>query len=133
MKTSDNGLGELLELFKSHPELISALVFDPASIKRLLKSKAARKLVIGVDTRAFLQYIAGPTDGGPIAVCLRKTVVVCPKGTRTACPGAHGTKHPTPCGPNTQPCGPNTRPLPFCPGLRGTKHPPTSPGVRPKR
>jgi hypothetical protein len=81
MKKNDKGMGELLDLLKTHPELISALVFDPESIKRLLRSKAARQLVLGVDTRAFLSYIAGPEEGGPIAVCLKRTRVLCPKRT----------------------------------------------------
>jgi hypothetical protein len=83
MKKNDKGMGELLDLLKTHPELISALVFDPASIKRLLRSKAARQLVLGVDTRAFLSYVAGPEDGGPIALCLKRTRVLC---KRTRCP-----------------------------------------------
>jgi hypothetical protein len=82
MKKNDKGLGELLALLKTHPELMSALVFDPRSIKRLLRSKAARRLVLGVDTRAFLKYVAGPQDGGPIALCFGGTKVLCPKRTR---------------------------------------------------
>ncbi len=84
MKKNDKGMGELLDLLKTHPELISALVFDPHSIERLLRSKAARQLVLGVDTKAFLRYIAGPENGGPIAVCLKRTRVLSPKHTR--CP-----------------------------------------------
>jgi hypothetical protein len=83
MKNNDKGMGELLDVLKVHPELISALVFDPESIKRLLRSKAARRLVLGVDIRAFLSYVAGPEDGGPIALCLQRTRVLCPK---TRCP-----------------------------------------------
>jgi hypothetical protein len=105
MKKNDNGMGELLELLKSRPGLISALVFDPVSIKRLLRSKAARRLIKGVDTRAFLRYVAGSADGGPIALCLLRTALLCPKGTRLhplrRCP--KGSAHPTtPCGPFTR-------------------------------
>ena len=84
MKKNDKGMGELLDLLKIHPELISALVFDPANIKRLLKSKGARKLVIGVDTRAFLRDLAGPEEGGPIVVCRRRTRILCRRLSR--CP-----------------------------------------------
>jgi hypothetical protein len=69
MKKNDNGLDELLELLKSRPELISALVFDPASIKRLLKSKAARRLLIGVEAKTFLRRIVD----NPIALCVVRT------------------------------------------------------------
>jgi hypothetical protein len=81
MKNNDKGMGELLELLKTHPKLVSALVFDPTSVNRLLRSKAARRLILGVDTRAFLRYIVGPENGGPMAVCSRKTAAVC-KGTQ---------------------------------------------------
>lgn len=90
MKKNDKGMGELLELLKTHPELMSALVFDPTSIKRLLKSKAARRLVLGVDTRAFLRYVAGPENGGPMAVCSRRTAALC-KGTGNQLRCAGGT------------------------------------------
>lgn len=72
MKKNDLAMELLLDLLKTHPELISALVFDPASIKRLLKSKAARKLLLGVDVKAFLKYIAS-TDGAPVAACSYRT------------------------------------------------------------
>jgi hypothetical protein len=98
MTKKDKGMGELLELLRVHPKLISALVFDPKSVKRLLRSKAARRLVLGVNVRAFLSHLARSEDGAPVALCLRGTAVLCPKGTRhakvagcpweTACPGA---------------------------------------------
>ena len=91
MKKNDNGMDELLGLLKSHPELISALVFDPVSVKRLLKSKAARRLLIGVDTRAFLKYVAGHKNGTPIVLCLGRTRHMAPRDTRPGmrfpCPG----------------------------------------------
>jgi hypothetical protein len=92
MKKNDKSFRELFELLKTHPDLMTALVFDPPAIKRLLKSKAARRLVIGVNTRAFLRYVAGPEDGGPIAMCLQQTAVLCPKKTRYALLCYSGTK-----------------------------------------
>jgi hypothetical protein len=92
MKKNDNGVGELLDLIKTHPELISALVFDPASVKRLLKSTSARRLVPGVDTRAFLTYVAGSKNGGPVALCRRGSRVICPKAEMTLCPPGLGTR-----------------------------------------
>ncbi len=105
MKKNDNGMGELLSLLKARPELISALVFDPTSIKRLLKSKAARRLALGVNTRAFLSYVAGSEDGGPIALCLKRTSVLCPKGTHVPPPCRKGTRCPraTRCPGGTKP------------------------------
>jgi hypothetical protein len=82
MKKNDKGMGELLELLKTQPQLMCALVFDPESIKRLLGTKLARRLVLGVDTKAFLSYVSGPKDGGPIALCRAATKVLCPKRTR---------------------------------------------------
>ena len=73
MKKNDLAMELLLDLLKTHPELISALVFDPASIKRLLKSKAARKLVLGVDVKAFLKEIAESEYGGHVAACSYRT------------------------------------------------------------
>ena len=118
-----------LEVLKTHPELISALVFDPLSIKRLLKTKSARRLVLGVDTKAFLRYLGGAQDGGPIAHCLKRTAVLCPKKTR--CPKGLGTKHPTPCGPYTKPapaCPPKAVGTKHRPCKHGTRHPPASGG-----
>jgi hypothetical protein len=95
MKKNDKGLEELLTLLKTHPELIKELVFDPTSIKALLKTKAARRLVLGVDATAFLKYVAGPKDGYPIAQCLQNTQYLCAKGTRVVLPGClKGTQHP---------------------------------------
>jgi hypothetical protein len=77
MKNVDKSMGELLDLLKTHPELISALVFDPASVKGLLKSKAARRLVLGVDAKAFMRFVAASKDGGPVAACLQRTAAFC--------------------------------------------------------
>jgi hypothetical protein len=81
MKKNDKGLEELLGLLKSHPELIKDLVFDSASVKRLLKGAAAQQLSLGVNTQKFLKYISGPVGGYPIAQCLRGTQTLCAKGT----------------------------------------------------
>jgi hypothetical protein len=112
MKKKDKGMGELLELIRTRPELISALVFDPKSVKRLLRSKAARRLVRGVNVRAFLSRVAGPADGdAPIALCLRRTAVLCPKGTRRA--QVEGCPRDTGCPGGTQPpCVQSTCPHP---------------------
>lgn len=101
MKKNDNGLGELLELLKTHPELIKELVFDPTSIKPLLRSKAARRLVLGVDAKKFLRYVAGPQDGYPIAQCLKQTKLLCAKGSKVVVACGGGTKYG--CGGGTQP------------------------------
>src|SRR5579862_2325161 len=105
MKKKDKGMAELMRLLTTHPALISALVFDPASVKRLLRSKAARELVRGVNVRAFLRSVAGTEGDGPVAVCLRRTAVLCPKGTRRA--QVAGCPWDTGCPGNTaRPCSP---------------------------
>jgi hypothetical protein len=91
MKNNDKGVGELMDLLKTHPELISALVFDPVSVKRLLKSKPAQRLVIGVDTRAFLRYVSGSKNRGPIALCRRGSRAINPVTGMTRCPPGLGT------------------------------------------
>jgi hypothetical protein len=95
MKKNDNGLGELLALLKNHPELMRELVFDPSSVARLLKSRAARRLVIGEKATAFLEYVSGYEDGYPIAQCYRQTKYLCAKGTKQVL-----------CGSGTQPTKP---------------------------
>jgi hypothetical protein len=91
MKKNDNGLGELLALLKANPDLVKELVFDPISVTRLLKSKAARRLVIGARATAFLKYVARPEDGYPIAQCFLQTEYLCAKGTKIALCGG-GTR-----------------------------------------
>jgi hypothetical protein len=78
MKKNDNGMDELLELLKSHPHLVSALVFNPTSIKRFLESKAARRLLIGVDIRALLAFIAGPAKDAPVMLCVSRSRILSP-------------------------------------------------------
>ena len=95
-KNKDRGLAELLELLRARPDLIDALVFDPARVKRLLKQKAARRMVLGASTRAFLRYVSGSPEGGPIAMCLRRTVQLCAcatgcTGGTVFCPGGTDT------------------------------------------
>jgi hypothetical protein len=87
MKNNDSGIEELLEVLKTNPEIISALVFDPDSVKRLLNSKAARKLVLGVKFKNFITYVTSASNGGPVARCIDKTKVIspcCPGGSRRA-------------------------------------------------
>jgi hypothetical protein len=84
MKKKAKGMGEVLDLLKTHPDLVHALVFNPGKVKRLLRSKAARRLVPGVNTRSLLKRVAGAGDGAPIAVCLSKTAHLCYNGTRCA-------------------------------------------------
>jgi hypothetical protein len=90
MKYKELAMEQLLDLLKAHPELVGALVFEPTRITHLLEHKAARKLVLGVDVTAFLQDIVSATDGGPVALCRRRTRILsaakCPRTTRT--PGA---------------------------------------------
>jgi hypothetical protein len=93
MKKNDNGLGELLALLKAHPELMKDLVFEPTKITTLLRGNAARRLVLGVDAKKFLKYVASSKDGYPIAQCLKETRVLCAKGTAQALCGG-GTSHP---------------------------------------
>ncbi|MBV9345994.1 MAG: hypothetical protein JO341_14905 [Gammaproteobacteria bacterium] len=98
MKKNDKGLEELLKLLQTHPELIKELVFDSTNIRRLLKTKAARKLALGVDTTAFLLYVAGPEDGYPVSQCLGGTKALCAKGTGVGV-GLNcrkGTRRPSP-------------------------------------
>jgi hypothetical protein len=78
MKKNDNGMDELLELLKSHPHLVGALVFNPTSIKRFLKSKAAQRLLIGVDTRALLTLMAGPGKDAPVMLCVSRSRILSP-------------------------------------------------------
>jgi len=51
-------------------------------VKRLLKGKAAKKLVFGVKFKSFIRYVTGPNNGGPVARCIEKTKAVSP-----CCPG----------------------------------------------
>jgi hypothetical protein len=111
MKNKDNGkdkgLDDLLDYLKQHPQLVREIVFNPEFAKKMLRSsKAARRLVQGVDVTGyvgaddFLQYVAGPADGHPIAHCFKRTVALCAKGTQCAvqCGGATKTR----CGGGTQ-------------------------------
>jgi len=47
-------MGELLGLLKTRPELVHALVFHHKKVKRLLKSKKARRLIPDEDMRNTL-------------------------------------------------------------------------------
>ena len=78
----DESLDELLKLLRKHPELIKELVFEPTQINRLLHGKAARRMALGEDATRFLKYVAGPSDGYPIAQCFGQTNQLCAKGTK---------------------------------------------------
>jgi hypothetical protein len=88
MANNDYGFQELLDILKKNPELIRELVFDATSIQALLKNKAAQKLAEGVDAPqvvdvpTFLNYVAGPDDGFPVAHYSPQTQTLCAKGTR---------------------------------------------------
>jgi hypothetical protein len=90
MKNKELAMEQVLALLKDHPELVGALVFEPTRITRLLKNKAARRLALGVDVKEFLKDIISTTDGGPLAICRHRTMILsaakCPRTTRT--PGA---------------------------------------------
>lgn len=79
MKKNDIGMEEFLAVLRAHPDLVSALVGDPARIQRLLKSKAARQLLIGVDTKPLLRYVGGSQRWGPIALCLSRSKIFSPQ------------------------------------------------------
>ena len=114
---NDNGMGELLQLLQSNPELIKELVFNSRRVMRLLRRKSARRLVRGVNTREFLNYVSGPDDGYPVAVCGGNTGHLYAKGTGYdlcrggTAPGCGGnTGRPGCYGPTRVGCGGNTGP-----------------------
>lgn len=109
MNKNDSGFDELLKALQKNPGVIREIVFHPEKIKKLLKSKAARK-TISKATFDFLEYIAKPEDGYPIAFCYGGTQKgLCAKGTGH-CAGA--TRPPY--------CAGATKP-PYCPGATKTK------------
>jgi hypothetical protein len=66
-RKQDPGMGALLDLLKGRPELVHALIFDHVQVKRLLKSRAARILVPGVDARKMLlRRVAEAPASGPL-------------------------------------------------------------------
>jgi len=90
-KKNDNGLDDLLKLLRERPELVKELIFHAPNIQRLLKSRAARTLALGVDASAFLTYLASDEDGYAIAQCFGGTESLCAKGTGYAvCGGSTG-------------------------------------------
>jgi hypothetical protein len=66
-RDQDHGMGALLGLLKGRPDLVHALIFDHVQVKNLLKSRAARILVPGVDARKMLlrRVAGGPASGPP--------------------------------------------------------------------
>jgi hypothetical protein len=129
MNKNDKALKELLTLLNTHPELIREIVFDPTRIRRLLKTKGARRLALGKDATGFLEYLACPVDGYAVAVCLQTTRQLCAKGTMYAA-----------CDPRTLVCGSRTlvcgsRTIPTCvlftiPGCGAVTTPPCTQGTR---
>jgi hypothetical protein len=95
-KNKEDGLQELLQLLQQNPGLIKDLIFNPEVIASVLHSKKARRLLRGVDPAAdsqlFLEYVAGPDDGYPIAQCFARTALLCAKGTKISLPCVSGTK-----------------------------------------
>lgn len=65
---NDKAVQELLALIKAHPELIHAIMFNPVTVKRLLKSPEARRLVLGKEAKEFLENLV-ETKVGPVGVC----------------------------------------------------------------
>src|SRR5262249_32884086 len=92
MANSDDGLYQLLDLLKEHPDLIKELVLDSTAITSLLESEEARTLACGQDVQTFLLYVGGPKDGFPILQCQKGTNSICAKGTgaQLACLGNTG-------------------------------------------
>jgi hypothetical protein len=76
-RKKDPAMGPLLDLLKARPELVHALVFDHAKVERLLKSRAARQLVPGVDARKMLlkSVTGGVPAGGPAPGCYTGTLL----------------------------------------------------------
>jgi hypothetical protein len=107
MKKNDNGLDDLLKLLRERPELVKELIFHAPNIQRLLKSRAARTLALGVDASAFLSYLASDEDGYAIAQCFGGTESLCAKGTgaQVRCGGSTGQPPQVrePCGGSTEP------------------------------
>ena len=109
MSKKDKDLDELLKLLRRKPDLIKALIFDPEKISALLSRKSARRL-LSSNTQDFLEYLAGPDDGFPIAACLGGTAMLSAKGGLqclggTILPGCvHGTAPPTCIARTGPPC-----------------------------
>jgi hypothetical protein len=98
MNNKAKGVAELLNLIKNRPDLVHALVLDPAKVKSVLKTKSAKQLV-STNTRAFLDRLGGPEDGGGVTVCQKGTAHMCAKGTQ--CPKPTKTPNFAQCGNKT--------------------------------
>jgi hypothetical protein len=63
----DDPVQEIVEVLRSNPSLLNALLFDPEAIASHLKSREAKALVYGVDPKAFIQALSRPRpqDIGP--------------------------------------------------------------------
>jgi hypothetical protein len=79
VKKKDKGMGALLEVLRGRPQLVHAVIFNHARVKRLLKGTAAKKLTLGVNARKTLQKrVARIEHGGPAAMCLARTAHLFP-------------------------------------------------------
>jgi hypothetical protein len=78
MKKKDKAMAALLDLLKKRPELVHALVFDHAKVRKLLKTKAAKGLAHGADaTKALHKRVAKAKKGAKLAIFGGS----CPRGT----------------------------------------------------
>ena len=82
MIRDDTAFKEVIDLLKTHPELMKDLVLDPSRIQQLLKSEEAQELALGQEATEFLTYVGGNEDGYGISQCLNGTGVLCAKGTK---------------------------------------------------
>lgn len=92
----DDGLEELLDTLRKHPEYIKEIVFHRHYIPTSLKSKAARKLARGVaNVDDFLEYVRSSDGGHAVAQCFEQTKLLCAKGTGAGLQCVGGTGQPT--------------------------------------
>jgi len=77
VKKKDTGMGELLGLLKTQPHLVHALVVDHKKVRRLLKSREARRLIPSDDARNAVEkrVLDAGFHGGVAMIpgCLRGT------------------------------------------------------------
>ena len=97
MKKRDKHMGAVLDLLKDHPELVRALIVDHVKVKRLLKTKAARALVAGVDLTKPLMKRGARAGRGPAAVSPGGAKHPSGKGQLQEHPDCWGTSILIPC------------------------------------
>jgi hypothetical protein len=78
-KKKDTGIEELIDLLEAHPRLVRELIFDPAKVKRLLKSPAGRRLIPGVDfdePEFTIEAYNSPNPSSPYVLyfCRKRTI-----------------------------------------------------------